>query len=352
MTVYVGVDLHSNNNYVGIIDQANTVLFKKKLPNDLEKVLSVLEPFRNDVAGIVVESTYNWYWYVDGLKENGYTVHLANPAACQQYEGLKNIDDKRSALWLADLLRLGILKTGYIYPKEERPTRDLLRKRLHLVRHRSSHIISIKNIMSRSLGTTIKSDEVKKLEETHIRKLFPDEHLFLAVNASITIIRHLSGQIDRIEKAILAKAKVRKEFHGLLTLPGIGEILALTIMLEVGDIGRFKEVGDYVSYCRCIKSSRTSNGKNKGQGNRKNGNKYLSWAYIEAAYAARRYYPMIDRYYQKKMAKTNKAVAAKAISSKLARASYYVLRDQVAYDETRLFGGKAEPGNPLDAKPH
>ena len=107
MTVYVGVDLHSNNNYVGIINQANEVLFKKKMPNDLDKVLDLLEPFRNDIAGIVVESTYNWYWYVDGLMEKGYPVHLANPAACEQYAGLKNVDDKRSALWLADLLRLG-----------------------------------------------------------------------------------------------------------------------------------------------------------------------------------------------------------------------------------------------------
>ena len=121
MTLYVGVDLHSNNNYVGIVDEDNRPLFRKKLPNDLGKILSVLEPFRNDVAGIVVESTFNWYWFVDGLMDNGYKVHLANPAAIKQYNGLKNVDDKRSALFLADLLRLGILPRGYIYPKEERP---------------------------------------------------------------------------------------------------------------------------------------------------------------------------------------------------------------------------------------
>ena len=146
-----------------------------------------------------------------------------------------------------------------------------------------------------------------------------------------------------IEKAVLAKAKLKKEFHGLLTLPGIGDILGLTIMLEAGDIKRFPEVGDYSSYCRCVKSTRSSNGKNKGEGNRKNGNKYLSWAYVEAANIAKRYYPIINRYYQKKMAQTNKTVAIKAISNKLARATYYILRDQVAYDEMKLFGGKAEP---------
>jgi transposase len=114
-------------------------------------------------------------------------------------------------------------------------------------------------------------------------------------------------------------------------------------MLEVGDIKRFPEVGNYASYCRCVRSVRSSNGKNKGEGNRKNGNRYLSWAYVEAANIAKRYYPAINRYYQKKMAATNMAVAIKAISNKLARATYYVLRDRAVYDETRLFGGKAEP---------
>jgi transposase len=275
--------------------------------------------------------------------DNGYKVHLANPAAIQQYEGLKNIDDKRSALWLANMLRLGILPTGYIYPKEERPLRDLLRKRLQLVRHRSSHILSIKNIMSRSLGLRMKSDAVKKLTENEVKELFPEAHLFLAVNASVTIMRQLTHQVTQIEKTVLAKAKLRKEFRGLLLLPGIGEILGLTIMLEAGDIKRFPEVGDYSSYCRCVRSTRSSNGKIKGEGNRKNGNRYLSWAYVEAANIAKRYYPIVNRYYQKKLAQTNKAVAIKAISNKLARASYYILRDQVAYDEKKLFGGRAEP---------
>jgi transposase len=167
VTVYVGVDLHPNNNYGGIAYDAHGVLLRKKLPNDLSTVLSVLEPFRKDVAGIAVESTFNRYWFVDGLMDNDYKVHLANHAAIRQYEGFKNIDDKRSALRLANLLRLDILLTGYIYPKEERPTRDLLRKRLQLVRHRTSRILGIKNIMSRSRGLRMRSDEVKKLSRTN-----------------------------------------------------------------------------------------------------------------------------------------------------------------------------------------
>jgi len=346
MSYYAGIDLHSNNNYVGIIDEVNAVVLRKKLTNDLGKVLQVLKPLKDQMAGIVIESTFNWYWLVDGLMENGYQVELANPAAIQQYRGLKQIDDQRSALWLANLLRLGILPTGYIYPKEERPVRDLLRKRLQLVQQRTAHILSIKNIISRSLGIRMKSDEVKKLEARQVKKLFPEEHLYFSVNASVTLMNQLNQQINRIEEVTKEKVRLRKEFKGLHSLPGIGDILALTIMLEVGDIHRFKEVGNYSSYCRCVKSTRISNNKVKGEGNRKNGNKYLSWAYVEAANIAKRFYPLVNRYYQRKAAQTNKVVAIKAISHKLARASYYILRDQVTYDGGKLFGGyggKAEP---------
>ena len=153
MKVYVGMDLHATNTYVGMVDEENTVLHKQRFRNELPLILSSLDPFKKDIQGVVVESTFNWYWLVDGLMEEGYPVHLANVSAIKQYEGLKQIDDQRSAFWLANLLRLGILPTGYIYPKEERPTRDLLRKRLQLVRHRTSHVLSVKNILARNLGS-------------------------------------------------------------------------------------------------------------------------------------------------------------------------------------------------------
>jgi transposase len=131
--------------------------------------------------------------------------------------------------------------------------------------------------------------------------------------------------------------KLKPEFKQLLTMPGIGKILGLTIMLEVGDINRFAGVGNYSSYCRAVKSERISNKKKKGEGNKKNGNKYLSWAYVEAANFAKRHYPEVQSFYNRKKAKRNGVVAIKALSNKLARASYYVMRDQVPYDVNRLF---------------
>ena len=337
MKLYAGIDLHSSNNYLGIIDEEDKRIYRQKLSNDLREVLSALEPFKEEIEGVVVESTFNWYWLVDGLMEDGYRAHLANPSAIKQYEGLKHVDDVHESFFLARLLRLGILPEGYIYPKEERPVRDLLRKRLQLVRHRTSHILSIQNIITRNTGKRIGGNDIKKVDEEWVSDLFKEEHLLLSINSSVGVIRCLTDKIKRIEKVVKGEVKLRKEFKGLLTVPGVGDILALTIMLEVGDMGRFKEVGNYSSYCRCVRSIRISNEKKKGEGNRKNGNKYLSWAYVEAANAAIRSYPRINRYYQRKKAKTNGIVAVKAISNKLARASYYIMRDQVAYVAKKLF---------------
>jgi transposase len=338
MEVYAGLDLHSTNTYVAMIDEENKVLYKQRHKNEVASILSALDPFKEDIQGVVVESTYNWYWLVDALMDAGYRVHLANVSAIKQYEGLKQIDDKRSSLWLANLLRLNILPTGYIYPKEERPTRDLLRKRLQLVRHRTSHVLSVKNILARNLGIRMKSEEVKKLTGPEVKRLFADKEMRVGVMASVGLIQHLEEEIDGIEAMITKKLKLTKEFIQLLTMPGIGQILGLTIMLEVGHIDRFPTVGDYSSYCRCVRAVRTSNGKVTGYGNRKSGNKYLSWAYVEAAHFARRYHETVRSYYERKRAKTNKIVAIKALSHKLARASYYIMRDGVDYDQARLFG--------------
>jgi len=342
MKLYAGIDLHSTNNYLGIIDEKSKRLFKKRLPNDLGVILMALEPYKEDLSGIVVESTYNWYWLVDGLQEHGHKVHLANPSAIKQYEGLKHTDDKWDSFWLAQMYSLNILPEGYIYPKEKRPVRDLLRRRLFFVRQRTANILSLQSMITRNLGTKMSARAIKKLTESDTEKIFESPHLVLSADSNIAVIRFLTEKIKKIEKEVSSQVKLRKEFKCLLTVPGIGDILGLTIMLEVGDINRFPKVGDYSSYCRCVKSERLSNGKSKGTGNKKNGNKYLSWAYVEAAHFARRYSPKAKKFYQRKMAKTNRIVAIKALSNKICRASYYVMRDQVLFDEHKLFDNRVQ----------
>jgi transposase len=338
MQTYAGIDLHSSNCYLAVIDEQQRRLFSKRLPNSLDHILSALQPFKGELSGVVVESTYNWYWLVDGLQEQGYRMHLANPSAIRQYEGLKHTDDKWDAFWLAQLLMLGILPQGYIYPKAERPARDLLRRRLLFVRHRTAHILSLQSMLQRCCGRRISVNEIKKMTPQEAAALFSDPQLGLTARFQVETIGFLTQQIRSIEKVVLPQVKVRPEFEILLTIPGIGKILTLTIMLEVGDIRRFAKAGNFASYCRCVKSQKLSDTKKKGEGNRKNGNRYLAWAYVEAANFAVRYSPRAKVFHQRKCAKTKKVVAIKALANKLARASFYILRDQSAFDEKRLYG--------------
>lgn len=338
MKLYTGFDLHSSNNYLAIIDEDGKRVFKKKLPNDSEHILDTLRPYKDDIVGIVVESTYNWYWLVDLLMAKGYKVHLANPAEIQKYSGLKYADDQHDAFWLAEMLRLGILPEGYIYPKEDRAIRDLLRKRGHLVRLRTSLIISLQNIISRNNGFKLRVNDVKALKVDRVAPHLRDnEDLALAGKVSKESIDFLTRQIKAIETVVEKKIELKDKYSYLLTIPGVGKILGLTIMLETGPISRFAKAGNYASYCRKVSSKWISNNKVKGKGNKKSGNKYLAWAFSEAAELSRRYDTKVRTYYNRKMQKTNKAIAYNALSHKLARAAYYIMRDGVPFMPEKCF---------------
>lgn len=337
MKTYAGIDLHSNNNFIGVIDHNDKRLYSKRHNNQLKHILKALSPFKRSLKGVVVESTYNWYWLVDGLQEHGYKVHLANPAAIKTYEGLKHTDDQWDSFWLAHMLRLGILPQGYIYPKEERPIRDLLRRRLMFVRQRTSQVLSLQSMISRNLGLDFSGNWIKGLRMDFIEKLFDSHYLRFTAKRNLSTIRFLGNIIDEIETEVLSKIKLRKDFQMLLTTPGIGKVLGLTIMLEVGDIARFPKVGNYSSYCRCVESKRISNKKKKGENNKKNGNRYLSWAYVEAAYHAARICPMAQKFFQRKRAHSTRALAIKALANKLSKATYFIMRDQVPFDRGKLY---------------
>ncbi len=337
MSYYVGIDLHSDNNFIGIIDKKDCRILSKRLPNDLGTILNTLKPFKRKIEGVVVESTYNWYWLVDGLMDKKYKVHLANPSQMQQYSGMKYTDDKWDSFWLAHMLRLGILPEGYIYPKDIRPIRDLLRKRMMLVQQRTAHVLSLQSMVNRNTGRKLKARETKKLSEGELNILFSDKHLVMSAQSNCEVIEFLNGRIDAIEKTVIKEVKLRYPFEKLLTVPGIGDILGITIMLESGELNRFQEVSNYSSYCRCVSSKKVSNGKKKGENNKKNGNKYLAWAYVEAANFMRRYCPQARSWHQRKASKTNQIVATKALSNKIARACYFIIKDQTDFDPKMLF---------------
>ena len=336
MKYYCGIDLHSNNHVVVIIDDEDKRVYEKRLRNDLNLTLEELAPYRKNLQEIAVESTFNWYWLVDGLEEAGFRLQLVNTAAVKQYEGLKYTDDQHDAFWLGHLMRLGILPTGYIYPKAQRAIRDLFRRRLSLVQTASSQLISVQGQIWRSTGIRIAS---KALKKTTFQIPLPEGYTYQAIHAGLSVYQAVQQEINALEQAALNAVKMRDEFKILLTTTGIGIILGLTIMLEAGDIHRFPGPGHYASYCRCVNSDRRSNGKKKGSGNAKAGNPYLSWAYSEAAHFLVRYEPLAQQFYERKKAKTQDIIAIRAVARKLARATWMMLKHQRPYDAKLMFPG-------------
>ncbi len=334
MTHYCGIDLHSNNHVVVVIDDEDKRVFAKRLSNDLSATLAVLAPYRETLQSIAVESTFNWYWLVDGLQENGFAVQLVNTAAVKQYDGLKYSGDHQDAFHLAHLMRLGILPTGYIYPKEQRAIRDLLRRRMSLVRSASTQLISVQSQIWRTTGMRIRSGDLRKFDFSPP----PMDHYTLqAIHAGLAVYQAIQKEINVLEQSAYQAVRLEPAFEILQTITGIGKILGLTIMLETGDIHRFAAAGNFASYCRCVDSTRISNGKKKGTGNAKAGNKYLSWAYSEAAHFAVRFEPLAQRFYERKKAKTNGIIAIRAVARKLARATWMMLKHQVPYDAKLMF---------------
>ena len=328
MAMYGGIDLHANNCWVSVLDGELRTQASTRVPNEIDRVIEVLEPFRRELAGVVVESTWNWYWLVDGLMDDGFCVHLANPSALKQYEGLKYTDDRNDARFLAKALALGILPTGYIYPKEYRGQRDLARRRASLVKSRSAMLLTMKGALECRTGRGIKSDDLKRMSVDEILRMVDDEDVARGISCFLEPTRALDVEILKIERHLLKVTRPRPELELLRSIPGVGVVLALTILYEVGD---------FASYARLVKSTWTTNSKKKGRGNVRNGNPHLSWAFTEAAHFAVRYCPEAKRFADRKRAKRNGIVANRALAHKLARATYHMLRKGERFDAGRAF---------------
>ena len=332
-----GMDLHSNNVMIGIVDEDGKRIGHKKVDCDLSEVAAFLKPYKKRLVRVAVESTYNWYWLVDGLDALGYPMVLANPAKIEQYSGLKHGDDKGDAYHIADLLRLGILPEAYIYDKELRPVRDLLRRRMGLVQHRTALMLSFKSLYTRTTGQAMALSQLKSMEVKKARELYEHPANQLIAQVQKEHIDQLSESIEKLEKVIVKSARALPYYEKLKTLPGVGINLGQTITLEVGDIKRFADPGHFASYCRTVDARHMSNGKKKTENNQKCGNKYLAWAFVEAANYARRTDEKCRQWFDRKKAKTSTVIAVKALACKLAKAAWHVMAEQVDYDERRVF---------------
>jgi transposase len=335
--LYGGLDLHGDNVFCTLMDSARRIVFERRLSNDMEAIRLALEPFQKRIHVLAVESTYNWYWLVDGLQKLRYRVKLANPARMQENLGLKAASDKTDARFIARQLTSGILPEGYIYPEETRGIRDMLRRRMRLVHARSGEWLSLEGLVARHTGRDM---GVPELVACDLGDVFAGQpHALTMAQASLRHIEFLGREIEALEKAVMSELPDRQDYKRLMSVPGIGPVLARTILLETGPIARFREAGNYASYCRAVKSEHTTNDKKKGECNGKSGNKYLAWAYVEAANFAVRYSPELRAWFQRKQQRSGKRViAVKALANKLAKACYFMLRDGRDFDVQRLVG--------------
>ena len=338
MRLYCGIDLHSNNCVVVVSDEEDRIVLERRVRNELAQIVGLLARYVADLVGVVVESTYNWYWLVDGLQAAGHRVHLANPAGNEQYKGLKYTDDRHDARWLARLLRLGILREGYIYPKEARAVRDLLRERMRLVQMRTGVMVRMQTMLAQQAAASASAQAMKRAPAGSWVRSSVDLNVGAGLESYGAVVRSLSEQIEALEETVLAQVRPAAQYGPLTSIAGVGKILGLTILLETGAIERFAKPGQFASYARCVQSQRLSNGKKKGQNNAKCGNAFLAWAFVEAANYAVRYSPRARRYFDTKKAKTNSTVAFKAVAHKLARAAWHIMRTHESFDEKRAFG--------------
>jgi transposase len=300
MKFYCGIDLSARDCHLCVIDEQLKVILRQKLRNDLKQICALLEPYKGRLK-IVVESTFNWYWLIDGLQAAGFEVVLAHTLGLYLITGAKVKTDRRDAYALAKLLLVGAIPAAYIYPVETRPVRDLLRRRLRLVQVRAGEYGSLRRLLLREGVLSQRQQEIKTATETELEQWL--EHPLVRLHASQELrrIELYSRQIVELEQAILQIAVVNQSYHLLRQLPGVGQTIALTIMYEVGELTRFANAKVFSSYCRVIPGI-TQSGQvtRRGRGS-KQGNHYLKAAFSQAAVHGVRCYPEVRRYYERQL---------------------------------------------------
>lgn len=335
--LYAGADLHGNNVFLSVCESDGTEIFRRRIRADLETVERTLEPYWSRITALGVESTFNWYWFVDGLRAKGHDIKLGNPAQMKQYTGLKSTDDRSDARWLAEMLRLGIFPESYIYPEKTRCVRDALRRRQLFVRRRTQALLSFGSLLTRygQVAPTARGIRDWDAEQIQATQLDPFVQLQLRTlkeewNSSNRQAKEVESAVGKFVQPCASRRRIRQ-------VPGIGDTLGMTILLEAGDFRRFKNASCYASYCRTVKSERISNGKKKGENNTRNGNPYLAWAYIEAATFAPRFYPAIQSWYDRKKKQRSPILARKALACKLSKATWHVMHEK-DFDMKMMFG--------------
>ncbi len=334
-----GIDLHARQMYVCLMDrQGNKMVHTNIIGNDFSYFLKRVAPYRDDLT-VVSECTFNWYWLADACFEAGIQFVLAHALYLRHIHGGKNKNDRIDSEKLAHLLRANLIPPSYVYPAERRPVRALLRQRMSYVWERATLKTHLSmNQTAEGMVPVQKGGHNRDVWEERILAQYAHPLHRFSASCDMAMIRAYDEQIEKLETAIVRQAKkdLGRDFHLLLSVPGIGRVLAMTLLFEIDTIKRFPTVKDFLSYCRLVKGSVASAGQLKGMTGGKMGNAYLRWTFGEAAVIAKRNHPLLTPYSEKLTSKHGKFKGNAILSCKIARAVYSMLQKGTGFDAEQV----------------
>ena len=324
---YCGIDLHARSMYLCVLSHDGKTLLHKNLPTDPDVFLNAIAPFREDLV-VAVECIFTWYWLADLCAQEGIAFVLGHALYMKAIHGGKAKNDRIDALKIATLLRGGMLPQAYVYPAEMRSTRDLLRRRLFWVRQRGQLLAHIQNTHHQYNLPTPKARLAYRKNREGVAEHFADSAASKSVSSDIELAEHYDSLITKLELYLCRQTKLHDQdnFYRLRSIPGIGKVLAMTILYEIHDIDRFERVQNFASYSRLVKCEKSSSGKRLGTGGNKIGNVHLKWAFSEGAVLFLRANPVAQRYIENLRRKHGKAKSLSILAHKLGRAVYFMLK--------------------------
>jgi len=339
---YCGIDLHSKSMYVCIMNKEGKIHLHRNMRNDFEIFKRSIQPFIQSLS-VGCETSGYYYWLADGCREAGIPFHLGHALYMTAISGKKKKNDRIDSKTITNLMRTNFLPYAFTYPPDWRSTRDLLRRRHRLVRIRAeaySHVQA--TFKQQGIMEGLSKFVKKKKERRELIERFDHPDLQMTIAADLDIMDSLDPIIHTVELKIIRGAKYHdhKNFHLLLAVPGIGEIIALTLLYEIYNINRFPSVQQFSSYAGLIKCERESAGKNTGGAKGKIRNAYLKHAFSEIILTAQVGSPKIKKYYEKIKSKHGQKKARAMIAHKFGVAIYFMIKNGEVFDENRFVNKK------------
>ena len=337
-TDYVcGVDLHSQSMYICVMDQKGEIKLHRNMRNDFNLFKQLIVEYKDNIS-VGVETMHSYYWLADCCRQAEIPIYLGHAYYMKTIHGGKSKNDKIDSKKIADLMRANLLPVGYIYPKEFRATRDLLRRRTRFMIIRAEAYAHIQTTFRQHCMHISPKDVKDKETRRGLITMIADPQIQSNIAMDLDVIDFLEVKLNLVEREIRAKAKLhdRTTHNLLLSVPGIGDMMSLVILYEIGDINRFESPQKFSSYCRLVKCERTSAGKKTKGGNPKIGNPYLKWAIGEIIIHAPTTSPVIKSYYERLINRVGKKKAMSVMNHKFGVAIYYMLKNKKVFDENRF----------------